>query len=224
MAKITLRRKIVAHIGVFVTHRLKLSISLVKTHKLYQDIPSYSISKQYRHQTQTTNPDYIYGEFNLESFIYLCKLASLSKNKAMVDLGCGDGKLLAICAHYFENVKITGVEIVEPLLIEANKVALKLNETIAKRQNTLTIVNEDARTHPLHPYDLIYVNFAAVSEATWKDIYENLLTTKPGTKIISVARTLDKDFELIYKGQHKASWGMVWIYIYHRSDCLDTGF
>lgn len=198
----------------YVFHFVRLKGAEKCTKQAYQHIPTYSISKSFRHTQSKNQPDYIYGELFTRDFIFLLSLIAHHQKKPLrvIDLGCGDAKLLFTAAHYFKNTRFLGVEIVPELSEIATKVASRALIEIQKRNNFIDIMNGDFTildlTSQIHACDILYTNSAALSEHTWRQLQAKFQRLKSGSCLISVERKIDlPDFECVYIGRHAASWG-----------------
>lgn len=200
------------YLSVFYCHPVKLHQIKTRLNHQYKDLPSYSLSKTFRQQVDP-NPDFVYGELDVGSFIYLCQLASKHHPFRLCDLGSGDGKLIHGGAMYFANSHFTGVEIVPALHQAASLIKSKLAQYY-QQHTKVQLIHQDMVELDLTPFDLLYLNLGAISEPTWQKVSQQLKQLTPGTKVISIARQLPSPFRLIYEGKHPVSWGQAWVRIY----------
>lgn len=192
--------------------------------RLYSATPSYSISKSYRLKLQKDNPDFIYGELSIPSFLFLLDLLPIKPGAKIIDLGCGDGKLLLAAGLYGSNIKLTGVEIISELAQAAEKIIVKAAPRLKKRHNQITIINTDFLKQDISQYDIYFINAAALKEKTWQELYNKLLKLNDGSIIISVEQKLKNAmFVCEYVGRSSSSWGNVLVYIY-RKQVIRIGF
>jgi len=203
--------KLVIYFEIYVVRIFKVSSILKYLNKIYKEIPSYSISKQYRMSQEPHNPDLIYGELSVYSFLYL--LVWISKNKntlnKLYDLGCGNAKLVLAAALYFKEIQAIGIEIIADLITPILETGLPENLQIFEN-NFLDVDFSDG--------DIIYVNGAVLKESTWIQCCEKFELLNTNSHVISVVRKITSpSFVLIYSAIHSASWGNTWVYIYQKS-------
>lgn len=202
----------------FIVYFLKfftLIYVLLILHKTYQKTPTYSISKQYRDTQETPNPDLIYGELSIHSFLYLLALIPKKINGNIYDLGCGDGKLLLGAVLFFRNINAMGIEIVGTLKNVAATIALSKLRNVTLNNNTLNFIEGSFLTQDFSDASIVYINAAALKKTTWDKLEERLKKLKHNTYVISVVRKLESPlFSLVYSGMHDCSWGKAWVYIY----------
>ncbi|MCS5709289.1 hypothetical protein CC99x_010270 [Candidatus Berkiella cookevillensis] len=185
--------------------------------KAYKNIPSYSISKQYRIEYEPTNPDLIYGELSVKDFLYLCALIPKNINCKIYDLGCGDARLLLAAVLLFKDLKAVGIEKIASLQEIASTVILPMLSKIKENNSTVTVIKDNFLHYDFSDADIVYVNAAALTDATWQALHELFEKLKVGSHIITVTRKLDtQSFSLIYTGIHQASWAKAWVYIYYK--------
>jgi SAM-dependent methyltransferase len=202
--------KLKAYLETFVFKRLKLMRVLHTIKKQYKPIETYSISKQYRDQHAPDNPDLIYGELNIKSFIYLLSLVSKQGKCKIIDLGCGDGKLIIAASLYFKQLQVSGIELAKDLATIGQSVSAQL-------KSKADIIHGDILSHDFTDVDIVYMSVSAFEEKTWQAICQKLQALPKDRTIISVARKLEGPFQLIYVGSHRASWGPALVYIYNRN-------
>ncbi len=207
---ITSISKIKTHFEIYLVNIFKLLRVLSTLKKTYSKTPTYSLSKQYRAEQEPENPDLIYGELSVYSFLYLLVLVSKNKSKLnkTYDLGCGDAKLMLAAALYFENMQAVGVEkvpaLVEPILESG------LPENLQIIQNSFLEID-------FFDADLIYINGAVFQESTWLECCEKFELLNTGCYVISVVREIKSpNFILIYSALHSASWGKALVHIYRK--------
>lgn len=215
--KISVLQKFKAYYAIFFLKIFKL-ICVQKTLKrAYKNIPSYSISKQYRISHEPTNPDLIYGELSVKDFLYLCALIPKNINCKIYDLGCGDARLLLAAVLFFGGVRAVGIEKIANLQEAASAIVLSMLPKIKKNNSTLSIIRDSFLHYDFSDADIVYVNAAALTDATWQALNELFEKLKVGSHVITVTRKLEpQSFSLIYTGIHKASWGKAWVYVYYK--------
>lgn len=209
--------KVSAYLQVFLLKVFKLIYVSFTLNNAYKNIPTYSISKQYRDTQETSDPDLIYGELSINSFLYLLALITKKMDIKIYDLGCGDGKLLLAAVLFFNNLNAIGIERVEALQSTASNIALRLQPNIAKNYCSLTFIKNSFLIQDFSDGDIILINGAALKNNTWDELAECFKKLKRGTYVISVVRKLEATlFSLVYFGMHHCSWGKAWVYIYQK--------
>lgn len=217
MSKYKSLRKLIAHGKQYFPYWLKIKLILMIIKRLYAQLPTYTLSKFYRKTLTKDNPDFIYGELNITDFLFLIDYLPGCNERHIVDLGCGDGKLLVAAGLYCNKTHLTGIEVVPDLAQSAILIAKKLENTIKKSQNTLQILQADFLNETIENYTHIYVNAAALSHTTWNQLRQKLLSLRAGTWIISVERKLGDDCFCLYDVVRcKGSWGNALVNLYQK--------
>lgn len=210
-------RKFKIYCTVFFLNSFKLKYILKTIQKAYQATPSYSISKQYRVAHEPMNPDLIYGELSIKSFLYLYALIPKRINCKIYDLGCGDARLLLASALFFKNLEAVGIEKIAALQQAASNIVLSMQSQIQKNNSTITIMADNFLQKDFSDADIIYINSAAMTDETWKALHVIFEKLRMGSHIITVTRTINiSSFSLIYSGVHQVSWNKAWVYIYYK--------
>ena len=211
----TVPLKLKTYIAVFILKFFKLVYVLAIVKKTYAKTPTYSISKQYRVEQEPENPDLIYGELAISSFLYLLALIPKKMNCKIYDLGCGDARLLLSAALFYNHLKAVGIEKITTLHNIASSIVLSMLPKIIKNNCALNIIEDSFLKVNFFDADIVYVNGAALKETTWNQLCERFNHLKKGSYVISVERKFENRlFPLIYSGKHNASWGRAWVYIY----------
>lgn len=106
----------------------------------------------------------------------MLKLAKPRKKDKIIDLGCGDGKIIFALAK--QGFNVVGVEINPFLVKKCQKKAKEL-----KLEKSVTIVNNSFWNLNLSKYDLVFLyGTAYIMERLEKKLQKEL---KPGSRIIS---------------------------------------
>ena len=101
-------------------------------------------------------------------------LAELAEGEHLVDLGCGDGRVL-LRATVLRGARVTGVEL-DPELAE---IARRL---LADHEATGEVVEADFATMPLDDVDVV---FGYLSPATLQRLRPRLATLRPGSRVVT---------------------------------------
>lgn len=206
-----------AYSRVFLINYFKLLYVLILLKKLYENTPTYSISKNYRAGQASHDPDLIYGELAVHSFLYLLMLIFKPKNIKIYDLGCGDGKLLLAAVLFFKNLHAIGIEKVEPLQKVASDIARLRLSQIKKNHSSLSFIQDSFLTKDISDGNIIYINGAALEKISWDLLNEQFKLLAKDSYIISVENKINNAlFSLIYIGIHSVSWGKARVYIYKK--------
>ena len=216
--------KLKNYFSVFFVRFLRLIYVLKTIRFCYKAIPTYSLSKHYRVTQEPTNPDFIYGELSVCSFLYLLALIPKNINCKIYDLGCGDGKLLLAAVLFFKNLTAIGIEKIPDLCqVASDRITrnINININIKKNHSCLIILEKSFLDADFSDAHIVYINGSALKNDTWNELYARLQKLNPESYVISVVRKLEGPlFRLIYAGQHTCSWGKAFVYIYQNvSNC-----
>lgn len=214
-----LNNKLVVAFSHYLLNQWKLRRVKTQVDSIYNNIPSYSISKQYREQGNSKNPDFIYGELSIESFLYLLDYIPRKYKRKILDLGCGDGKLMLALSLYYSNVDLKGIEIIAGLADAAKYAVDNIESTLKSRNNSVFIENCDFLATNFFDADVIYCNGAAFKQNTWKQLCEKFTLLKNGRYVISVEKKIpDDNFTMLHCQRCSASWGTAIVYIFQKTD------
>lgn len=215
--KISLAHKLKTFTKVYFIKLHVLLFALYCVKKSYHNIPTYTLSKEYRMSHEPKNTDLIYGELSIHAFLYLLALIIKNKNEKIYDLGCGDGKLLLSAALYFKKIQAVGIEKIENLTNIAKNIN-KLNiSKINYHSSSVTFFSESFLVKDFSDGNIIYVNGCALGKTTWDALNERFNRLNKNSYLISVEnKVFSPCFTMIYKGMHAASWGKTRVYIYQK--------
>lgn len=134
---------------------------------------------------------------DVERFI---ALANIKPNQKMIDLGCGDGRLLTAAASANTNVQATGYELsLFPYILA------QIRRLFSPHRKNIHIHYSNALTKNLHDADIVYSFLMPKIHTQLKEKFEREL--KPGAKMItyvwpieglhpSKISTLEKNFKI----------------------------
>lgn len=166
----------------------------------------YPVSFESRRAIQGTGQsvnELCYGETPMFSALWLFRKAGLKRGDCLVDIGAGRGR--ALLAARWLGARARGVELLRDHVIP---VAPSLRRAGAE------LSLGDAGTAPLEDATHVYLNWCAFSPETKRRIVEQLLRTRPGTRVIATTRPID-DPRFVQRSRHRAlyTWGTeaVWI-------------
>lgn len=195
----------------------KILLITYKINQFYADKPSYTLSKEYREQKTQEDNNLIYGELSPTDFIRILLRIPSNKRYSIIDLGCGDGKLILSASLFFNKCSLMGIEIVPPLANIAIQAAEKFQPEIQNNQSHLRIKTADLCHYDIDPFDIIYINAAAFEESVWQLVEKKLLEKGKAFYVISVERKLSyKAFTLKHQGRYQTSWGMAIVRVYQK--------
>jgi cyclopropane fatty-acyl-phospholipid synthase-like methyltransferase len=107
----------------------------------------------------------------------MIRLANLMPGQMLYDLGSGDGRILVAAAQAAEGVQATGYEIDDGLIAMSRQKAAE-----AGLQNQVTVLADNLFSVDLSEADVVTLY---LSEAMNKRLVPQLLTMKPGARIVS---------------------------------------
>lgn len=211
--------KINAYVAVFILGCFKLVSVLFTVKKTYKNIPTYSISKEYRQKQEPQNLDLVYGELSPSCFLYLLALLPHKPNIKLYDLGCGDAKLLLSAVLFYKNLHATGIEKIPTLQKIASEIALSNHKKIEKNHSALVILEGDFLKKDFLDADVLYINGCALNKFSWEQLNQDFNKLNIHSYIISIERKMESPlFSLFYFGWHNASWGKARVYIYIKTE------
>ncbi|MEJ2680324.1 MAG: class I SAM-dependent methyltransferase [Gammaproteobacteria bacterium] len=161
-----------------------------------------------------------YGETPLRSFKTLCQAAQISSEDHLFELGSGRGRL-AFWADRFVQCTVTGVEINPIFIARAQRIKRLF------RRHKLRFLQTNILDAPLAEATVIYLYGTAFEKPAWPRILHALQQTRPGTRVITVSKSLAEwgdtgHFALIHTHWISYVWGKAPVYIQTRVDHHDT--
>ena len=155
----------------------------------------------------------VYGEFNQNSFNTCLDILKdfyyINKNKKVLDLGSGIGKVV-IAMHYTDYFKqLDGIEIVDTLVEDSKKCIDLYSKLFNKNISNISIYQGDFKDFDISDYDII------ISNTTTDDKIRAMLKDKivkeakrDAIIITSITRFDDKKLKQIRKITTSFSWGI----------------
>lgn len=155
----------------------------------------------------------VYGEFNQNSFNTCLDILKdfyyINKNKKVLDLGSGIGKVV-IAMHYTDYFKqVDGIEIVDTLVEDSKKCIDLYSKLFNKNISNISIYQGDFKDFDISDYDII------ISNTTIDDKIRAMLKDKivkeakrDAIIITSITRFDDKKLKQIRKITTSFSWGI----------------
>ncbi len=155
----------------------------------------------------------VYGEFNQNSFNTCLDILKdfyyINKNKKVLDLGSGIGKVV-IAMHYTDYFKqVDGIEIVDTLVEDSKKCIDLYSKLFNKNISNINIYQGDFKDFDISDYDII------ISNTTTDDKIRAILKDKivkeakrDAIIITSITRFDDKKLKQIRKITTSFSWGI----------------
>lgn len=155
----------------------------------------------------------VYGEFNQNSFNTCLDILKdfyyINKNKKVLDLGSGIGKVV-IAMHYTDYFKqVDGIEIVDTLVEDSKKCIDLYSKLFNKNISNISIYQGDFKDFDISDYDII------ISNTTTDDKIRAMLKDKivkeakrDAIIITSITRFDDKKLKQIRKITTSFSWGI----------------
>lgn len=195
----------------------KILLIKQKINQFYADKPSYTLSKDYREKNTQEDKNLIYGELSSTDFIRILWRIPSNKLHSIIDLGCGDGKLILTASLFFKNCRLTGIEIVPTLANIAKQAAETFQPKIQSNHSHLQIKKADLCHCDIDSFDTIYINAAAFEESTWQLVEKKLVEKANAYYVVSVERQLPNEaFVLKHQGRYHTSWGIAIVRIYQK--------
>ena len=155
----------------------------------------------------------VYGEFNQNSFDACLDILRdfyyINKNKKVLDLGSGIGKVV-MAMHYTDYFKqVDGIEIVDTLVEDSKKCIGLYSKLFNKDVSNINIYQGDFKDFDISDYDVI------ISNTTTDDRIREMLKNKiikeakrDAMIITSITRFEDKKLKQIRKITTSFSWGI----------------
>ncbi len=182
---------------------------------LFHDVNPFKISKMARNK----EPNLIYGEIDICSFLDLLELVSPKPGDILYDLGSGCGKCI-IAAHLaYPYIDIKGIELIKDLhAIAQEKVKNHLNKNSLKSKNiNIQLIHDNLLNQDFSDANIIFINATAYDAPLWEKFMQKLILLKCGTKIIITSKTLPSPlFAKKYAAMEHMSWGWASTYIYQK--------
>ena len=155
----------------------------------------------------------VYGEFNKDSFYATLDILQdfnyINKNKKLLDLGSGIGKVV-MAMHYTDYFKqIDGVEIVKTLVDDCKKCIDLYSETFKKDVSNINIYNADFVDFDISDYDILITN--TTTDNDLREFLKQRITkeAKQGAIVIgSITSFENKYLKQVRKFNTSFSWGI----------------
>jgi hypothetical protein len=176
---------------------------------VYQQKNTHFLAQQAREDH--SNDSFIYGEIDVCTLLDLLAYIKPTANDIFFDLGSGAGKALVATKLRYPNMKVVGIECLQPLHDFAEETGQSFPAPHA------LYLNEDFLTADFSEATILLVNATAYSTATWKPLLTRLQALKSGTKIIVTSKKLPSTgFIQRYGAMEKMSWGLCTTRIYEK--------
>ena len=155
----------------------------------------------------------VYGEFNQNSFDACLDILEdfyyINKNKKVLDLGSGIGKVV-IAMHYTDYFKqVDGIEIVDTLVEDSKKCIGLYSKLFNKDVSNINIYQGDFKDFDISDYDVIISN--TTTDDRIREMLKNKIikeAKKDAMIITSITRFEDKKLKQIRKITTSFSWGI----------------
>lgn len=198
---------------------LRRASTALKIKWLYRGIPTYSLSKAFRERIGVKEPDYIYGELAVKDFLAALSKLDLSNHYTLIDLGCGDAKLLLAAILHFKSINGIGYEMAPELVQAAKLIRARCQSQTDLNRGSLEIHERNFLTLSKLEASVIYLNASALTVSSW-DRVQSLVCQSPGVQyILSVARRFEHGrYCLIGECSVRTSWGRATLYIYQKQE------
>ena len=155
----------------------------------------------------------VYGEFNKDSFYATLDILQdfnyINRNKKLLDLGSGIGKVV-IAMHYTDYFKqIDGVEIVKTLVDDCKKCIDLYSKTFKKNVSNINIYNADFVDFDISDYDILITN--TTTDNDLREFLKQKITkeAKQGAIVIgSITSFENKYLKQVRKFNTSFSWGI----------------
>jgi precorrin-6B methylase 2 len=109
----------------------------------------------------------------------MLRLANVSSNDVVYDIGSGDGRVVITAVHEFDAKKAVGIELREDLIHLAHAQIWKLN--LAKR---VKIIQGNALVKPIGEADVVTLYLSTKGNEMLRPKFEREL--KPGSRVVSL--------------------------------------
>ena len=155
----------------------------------------------------------VYGEFNKDSFDATLDILKdfnyINKDKKVLDLGSGIGKVV-IAMHYTDYFKqVDGVEIVKTLVDDCKKCINLYAEMFNKNVNNINIYNSDFVNFDISDYDILITN--TTTDNDLRELLKEKITkeAKQGAIVIgSITSFKNQHLRQVRKFNTSFSWGV----------------
>ena len=167
----------------------------------------------------------VYGETPVLTYVTLMRLAGITRDDMVIDLGCGRG-LGLMGAALFYGVRARGIEIVPTLLERARKVA---HDVGLEGQVTWTcgdILEED-----LSEGSIFYVASTTFDRRIMSLLSDRLAEVgrqraregRSPLTVFTLTRELHPPFAVTWSHRYPMTWGWATVYCHHLEECPPRG-
>ena len=158
----------------------------------------------------------VYGEFNQNSFDACLDILEdfyyINKNKKVIDLGSGIGKVV-MAMHYTGYFKqVDGIEIVDTLVEDSKKCIGLYSKLFNKNINNINIYQGDFKDFDISDYDIMISN--TTTDTAIRDMLKNKIVKeakKDAIIITSITKFEDKKLKQVRRVTTSFSWGISFI-------------
>lgn len=153
--------------------------------------------------------DLTYGETPFTTWLKIIPLMQLKPGLRFVELGCGTG-ILSLYLGFCSKLAVTGVDIIEPFISNANQLAGQFD--LPAEFRAMSVLELD-----LNEFDVLYWVATCFGEANREALTEKMASCKAGTRILVVTHELEHPhLEKQTEVSFPFAWGRDTVYVYLR--------
>jgi len=189
---------------------------------LYETVNGRALSLEGRETQQLSSKSFVYGEVVFDAFYQLLKDADPQPGWTFVDCGSGTGKAVFVAHFMFDFPKSAGVELVDVLYNASAQVLENYEQnvrpTIAEEigDKQIKFIHGSIIDIDFTNVDFVFMNSTCFQEDLMLLMEDPLNTMKPGSKVITLSKTLRSPrFEQYKQQMYEFSWGQATAF-YHR--------
>lgn len=192
-------------------------------HSLYSETDGYLISHKGRKKLDYFYQGHNYGEITYEGFLKMLALAKPKKNEIFYDLGSGTGKAVILASILGNFSKLTGIEIIEDLWQESNKILNHYQKKIVphllpqKKDQKISFLKNDFNKIDFSDADIIFLNSTHLKYEINPIFLRKLSQLKKGTKLLTNSQWIDFPlFSVSHIGRHLFTDGEEDVFIHYK--------
>ena len=190
---------------------------------LYSGINGYEISSRGRQKISYASKAHTYGEVTPEGFSQMLKDLQVPAGRVFYDLGSGTGKGVVLASLFGDFSKMVGIETLEDLFLESQKVLGRYKETVRpilpteKKQQILDFIHGDFLEQDITNADVIFSHSTCFHDELMLPLERKCMSLKKGTKVLLVTKTFQSPFFRFSKSvEYPMTWGIDAVNFYEK--------
>eukprot|EP01035_Chromulina_nebulosa_P021398 gene21398-27721_t len=164
----------------------------------------------------------IYGEVDFNSFYDILRIINPKPGLTFYDLGSGTGKAVFVARLTQDFESCIGIEILESLHEQADKIVDKYNEQYKKYLYAGSIQKASVYPGSFTDFDwsngdVVFANSTCFDDSLMDEMTVQAEKLSPGSIVVTFTKGMTSDkFELLERKRYKMSWGPATVFIHRK--------